>query len=583
MYPSFCWKGFLWGREDDAGEKNFSRHGAERFFTRTMESFQSVFFVIGGLGLFLYGMELVTKGLQRTLAFRLRSFLLRVTEHRVLAFLGGIGLATLIFSGPTTAMITGFVNAGLISLQQSVALTFGANVGTTIAMQFVALRIVLVAPIAIGLGMVLRTFFKSDIVQSAAFIPLGFGMIFLGLELMSIALEPLRHSHQFQEFVSHLHTRSIAGLALGIIVSCALTSVLMSSTATIAITLSLARAGAISELEQVFPILIGAYIGTCGVAIISAMGKNGDAKRAALCHLLFNLFGCVVALILMKVYLWVIPKTAHDLVRQIVNLSTCIQLVNGLLFLPFAPSFARLAARILPSKGETEEQTHLDPRFVDSPERAIALATLEMQRQTRICLGMLRSTLAGIHDGRNLPFDQVRAQERAVDDIKHALDTYLVMIAERQLSRRHAIQLQDLVATCNDIERIADHIEEIILMTRAKVRKQVKFDEEHDQSLQELGLLVSELLLLTVESLDAKDCEDKRSVAQQILEHRKVYKRRAMEIRQLFNEQLEEGGATDGMQSIFFTRYLMEFDRIIRHVRGIARAELRQALPAGES
>ncbi|MCC6546722.1 Na/Pi cotransporter family protein [Candidatus Sumerlaeota bacterium] len=548
-----------------------------------MESFKSVFFVIGGLGLFLYGMELVTKGLQRTLAFRLRSFLLRVTEHRLYAYLGGAALATLMFSGPATAMITGFVNAGLISLNQSVPLMFGANVGTTIAMQFVALRLVEVAPIAIGIGMILRTFFRSDLAQNAALAPLGFGMIFLGLELMSIALEPMRHSAFFQNFVSHIHSGSIAGLLLGVVVSCAVTSALMSSTATIAITLSLASAGAITKLEQAFPILIGAYIGTCIVAIISAMGKNGDAKRAALCHLLFNVFGCVVAIALMKVHLWIIPKTSSDLVRQIVNLSTCIQFVNGLVFLPFTAAFARLASRILPRKGEQEERTHLDPRLVDSPERAIAMATLEMQRQTRICLGMLRATLAGIHNGKDLPFDEVRAQERAVDDIKHALDTYLVMIAERQLSRRHAIQLQDLVATCNDIERIADHIEEIILMTRAKERKQVKFDAEQNQSLQELGVLVSELLLLTVASLDARDAEDKRTVAQQILEHRKIYKRRAMEIRQIFNEQLEEGGATDGMQSIFFTRYLMEFDRIIRHVRGIARAELRQALPAGET
>ncbi len=552
-------------------------------FCVEMNGFQAALGVIGGLGLFLYGMELVTKGLQRTLALRLRSFLLRVTENRVLAFFGGATIATLIFSGPATAMVTGFVNAGLISLVQAIPLIIGANVGTTLTMQFVSLHPVAVAPAAIGLGIIMRLFFRSEVVRNAGSTPLGFGLLFLGLEFLQGALEPLRESQPIRDFLAGIGSQTLIGLVLGVLASGLLTSVLMSSSATIAITFSLVKVGIVTSLDQAFPILLGAHIGTCIITIISALGKTTDAKRAALCHLLFNIFGSVLALILMRVYLRVIPMTSGDLVRQIANMHTIIQLVNAISFLPAVALFASLATRILPSRnGDSEERTHLDPRLVDTPDIAIMLATREMQRQTRICLTMLQKTLIGLRGGQQLPIDEVRSQERAVDDIKHALDGYLVMIAERQLSRRHAIQLQELVATCNDIERIADHIEDIILMTRTRERKQVKFDAEHESCLQELGALVSDILSLTVASLDVKLPQENFAIAQSILDRRKVYKRRAGEIKQLFNEQIEEG-STDGMQGIFFMRYVMEFDRIIRHVRGIARAEVRQALSSGES
>lgn len=539
--------------------------------------------VVGGLGLFIYGMELVTKGLQRTLAMRLRELLLRVTENRLLGLLGGTAIASLIFSGPATVMVTGFVNAGLISLTQAIPLIFGANVGTTIAMQLVSLHLVVLSPPAIGIGLIMRMFFRSEAVRNAGLAPLGFGLLFLGLDFMASSLEPLRESAGFREFLSQINSQTLIGLVMGIGMSAVLTSVVMSSGATIAITFTLVKVGVITSLDQAFPILIGAHIGTCIITFISTLDKNADAKRATLCHLFFNVVGGIVAIILMKFYLRLIPAipgTSGDVVRQIANMHTAIQLTNALLFLPFVGFFAAISTKILRSKnGDREELTHLDPRLVDSPDIAIELATREMERQARICLVMLRSTLDGLRSGRDLPLDEVRQQERAVDEIKHSLDHYLVLIAEHHLSRQHAILLQDLVGTCNDIERIADHIEEIILMTRARQKRQVHFDAEHDLCLHELGSHVSEILSLTVESLEDIGPEERRALAERILEARKVYKRRAGEIRSLFNAQIEEG-STDGIQGIFFMRYVMEFDRIIRHVRGIARAEMRQTLAA---
>lgn len=529
--------------------------------------------VLGGIGLFLYGMELVTKSLSEALGPNLRLILQRVTSNRVLGLLGGTAVASLLFSGPTTVMVVNFVNAGLIALREAIPIIFGANVGTTIALQLISLDLTPYALSAIGIAVAARMATSNATGKSLALTLMGFGLIFLGLSLMSQAMAPLKQSEFLRDFLLRINSETIGGLCIGIFTSMILTALVMSSGAIIAMTFALASVGLLTGFDQVFPILLGAHIGTCLITLIGAIGTTPSARRTAYAHLSFNVLGSVTALVMMRWYLWLIPHTSTNLIRQIANGHTIIQATNAVLFLPFTGLLAKLIEKVTKrGDGEEEERSYLDPAMVRTPELALLLAIREIRRQARIAQRMLRTSMEAMLSLDLSKFQEVAQDENSVDEIKKALDHYFVLIGERQLSRRQSVLLQHLVSSSNDLERVADHIETIGLLTRTKVRRQIWFEDESMLRLVELSRLVSDTLEATVDSLDISQ-PDARERAQKVLLLRKEYKRRAREIKTEFNSRLFTG-AEDAIHGMFFMRYITVFDRIMRHVRAIARVEL---------
>ncbi|CAN5358319.1 Na/Pi cotransporter family protein [soil metagenome] len=530
---------------------------------------------LGGVGLFLFGMEQVTRGLLATLGPNLRRILQQITGNRATGFLGGTAISTLLTSAPTTVMVVGFVNAGMITLVQAIPIIIGANVGTTIAMQFIAFNLQAYALAVVGISFILRLVVRNEFAKHLASVILGVGLLFVGLGLLQSSLAPLKASTLLQGMLARSTAETVGGLLFGVLISAVFTSLLMSSNAMIAVTFALANLGVFSNLTQVFPIILGVRIGTCVMTLTGAIGTGLEARRTAASHLLFNLFGTVIAIALMPLYLKVIPHTSANLTRQIANTSTAVQIVNAIIFLPFVGVFAKFLEKILPSRGPEAEGTYLDPRMVRTPELAILMAVKEMRRQARISQRMLKTSMEALITLDLSRFNEVRQDEESVDQIKKALDSYFVAIAGRQLSRRQSVMLQHLVASSNDIERIADHIENIAVLTTTKVKRKIWFEDESMLRLLTLADLVGEIMALTVDSLDTS-APNHRDFATAQLERRKEYKRLSAQVREQFNNRIFEG-AEDALNGMFYMRYITVFDRIIRHVRGIARTELQEA------
>ncbi|MCB2155173.1 Na/Pi cotransporter family protein [bacterium] len=536
------------------------------------ESMMMMLTALGGIGLFIFGMDLMTESLQQSLGHHLRTALQKLTAHPILGIIGGTAIATAIHSGPTTVMIVGFINAGLINLQQSIAVMLGANVGTSVSMQLVAFDLVAYAPIAIAIGAVIRMFVKSEQIKHAGTVLLGFGLLFVGLGLMKDALAPLKHSEFFQTLLSQIDGQVLFGMILGILISTVITGVLMSSGATVAIAYALADAGVITSISQAFPIVLGAHIGTTFITLLGAIGTNVNARRAAVSHLAFNVLGAILAAAMSPIYFKIIPMTSDSLVRQIANVHTFVQVFNSLVVLPMTGPFSKLIMLMVPSKEVPDETSHLDPSLVRTPELAILASIQEMRRKMRICGRMLDKAMEATVSLDLGEFESVRKDEAAVDQIKHALDDFFVLIASRKLSKRQSVLLQHLISSSNDVERIADHIETISVLTRAKVKREIWFDDDSMNRLIELGALVSEMLKVAVESLDPTQ-EQFREHAEKLLVMRKDYKRRVSKLKEEFNSRIFEG-SEDAINGMFFMRYLTVFDRVIRHIRGLARAEL---------
>ena len=271
-------------------------------------------------------------------------------------------------------------------------------------------------------------------------------------------------------------------------------------------------------------------------------------------------------------YFKFLPMTSGNLVRQIANAHTSVQVFNSLLVLPLTGPFAKLIMLVTPSKEEPDETSHLDPSLIRTPELAIFATIQEMRRKMRICRRMLDKAMAATVSLDLSEFESVRKDEAAVDEIKHALDEFFVLIASRQLSKRQSVILQHLISSSNDVERIADHIETISVLTRSKVKRDIWFDDDSMLRLIELGKLVSEMLNVAVDSLDP-DQPEFRERAHQLLAMRKEYKRSASKLKEGFNSRIFDG-SEDAINGMYFMRYLTVFDRVIRHIRGLARAEL---------
>ncbi len=528
----------------------------------------------GGLALFLFGMELMVDALQQLAGFQLRSLLGKLTRRQVYGVAGGTISGALVHSGPTTVMIVGFVNAGILAFSHSLGLIFGANIGTTLSMQIIAFDIGHYCFLALGIAIFARIVTRSRVWRNVSLVILGFGLLFLGMEVMKQAMGPLKNSQILMDGLAMIDATTMEGLLLGTLVATLLTALLQSSGATIGLVFSLASLGIITNLEQTIPFILGAHIGTCTPTLISAIGTSANAKRAAIAHLMFNVVGSILAIAMTGFYMWAVPKLSGNLVRQVANLNTGIQLINTLLLLPLCPLFAKMIEKMVPTKGNENDVSHLDPSLIPTPEMAILAVIKELRRAANITSGMLQRSLDGLVALDPALFQRVEKEEQAVDLIKSQVDNYVAQIGERRLSPRQVMLLQRLIIVSNSVERLGDHIETIGTLSRIKIHKNIWFDDESMLELLDLANLVVDMLNTTMESIDPT-LPDYREKAQRVLKLRKAYKKQSKIVKEELESQIEqmEEGAVAAM---FFLRYIVVFDRIVHHLRAIARQELKE-------
>ncbi|MFA7256648.1 MAG: Na/Pi symporter [Kiritimatiellales bacterium] len=528
-----------------------------------------IFSVLGGLALFIFGMNSLTDGLKRCAGDSLRRILARATHNRGTGLGFGAVIGTLVQSSAATVMLVGFINAGLMTLTESVPVMLGANIGTTLSMQLISFKLTDYCFVAITLGAFLNLAAPKIQIKQAGLALLGFGLLFLGMSTMSAAIAS--HRDALVPLFEQINGTTPGGMLRGILLATAVSAVIHSG-ATIGMSFALIQAGVITDLPDVFPIIIGANIGTCVAALAGSIGTNIDARRSAISHLLFNLFGGVLAALAAPLFYRWIPLLPGDLVHQTANANMIKMILTAFIVLPFVSLHAALVRRLIPSKKAAPQPSFLDETFIPTPEQALHAAMRELQRTVNICRESLQldRTLLDAPDSR--VGRAVFQNEKTIDAVKLAFRDYLARITSRFLSRRQAVLVQHLDRCIVEIERIGDHVK-VLCNLNAKLRPYEGHRffhtcrEQIEALYAQIGVILGNLSI----SLDPEH-ENYETFAEQILAARAEYVQKSAAAKDLITGQVGRNNLPP-LLGIYLSETVMTFDKIAKHCKAIAGAQ----------
>lgn len=526
--------------------------------------------VLGGLGLFIFAMGLMGDGLRRAAGAHLRGLLKQATRDRFRGVALGAVLGFLIHSSAATAMLVGFLHAGLISLASAVPPIIGANIGTSLSMQLISFHLGDYWHLPVIAGIALRILPFREGLKDTGLILVGFGLLFLGMNIMSGAVAP--HREALAPFLAGIRGDTAAGLLRGILIGTLATAITQSSGALIGMCFALIQAGVFTALDQVFPLVLGAHIGTCSTALLASLGAAAGGRRAAVAHLLFNLAGVAGAAAMAPLYYRLIPLTSGDLVHQTANLHLAVMLVTAAVLLPLAAPLARLAAALVRTRSPEPEASHLDEALLAFPEQALCAAIRELRRVARICTQDFRLNAELLFRRDRRQSARVARDEEATDEIQAAMKAYLAAMTQRYLSRRQAILIQHLNRCMIDIERIGDHNLNLCELAERRHRDRgTRFTRETLQALYDLYVSADRVLQAVIASLDPER-KDFQQMARAILGARDVYAEHSLTFKATFLDRVARHEFTP-LTGIYLSEYVAEFDRIVRHSKMIALAE----------
>jgi phosphate:Na+ symporter len=437
----------------------------------------TLFQVLGGLGLFLFGLRLLSDTLQKVVGNRIKAVLGTLTKRPIYGLLlGALTTAVVQSSSATTVVVVGLINAGLMDFAQSVGVILGANIGSTILPQIVALNPEQLALPAIGFGMLIHLFFRDSNVKDIGLVFVGFGMLFLGLVLMKYAI-PSEAQGLIQKLFL-LSSGDLKGALVGLAVGTIATAVVQASGITVGIIVLLASQGMVSDLNQAMPLVLGCSIGTCATALLASIGTDVGARRAAVSHTFFNIFGAFLTLVVLyKFYIWIVPKMGGGLGQQIANFHVMVKLVDAFLFLPIVGPFSRFIAWLVPpkvvEKPGIETPQHLDDRFIGEPVIAIELAVKEIVRLGEISRSMIKHAMDGFMYNDKALLDRVEVYRAAVQSLREATLDFVIRISEQDLSREHRERVPKLILSLNNFDRVAGYAVRLLELGRIKVSKNI--------------------------------------------------------------------------------------------------------------
>lgn len=445
--------------------------------------------LMGGLGLFLYGMNLMGEGLQKSAGTRLKAIIKLLTSNIFMGVLVGTGVTAVIqSSSATTVMVVGFVNAGIMTLKQAIGVIMGANIGTTVTAQLVSFNLNGMAPVALGIGIVLYLFGKNPKVKHIAEILIGFGMLFTGMEFMKDAVEPLRDYKGFTDMLVSFGQYPILGLLLGF----GITAIVQSSSASMGMLVALAAEGLI-PLNAALPILYGQNIGTCVTSLLSSIGANKNAKRAAVIHLIFNVLGTILFLIFLNkpVVSLVTGMDPGNVARQIANTHTLFNIISVLILLPFNNIIIKMAMRIIPDKAEDEEDIktvkYIDDKMLEIPSIALINTIKETYRMGNKAKESLDCSISAIIEKSDEYLGKVFVKEETVNELQKIILNYLLKLSKTAaLDEDSREAVDNLFNTVNDIERIGDHAKNIAELSQIMIDGDLEFSEQGKNQLEEI-------------------------------------------------------------------------------------------------
>ncbi len=529
--------------------------------------------LFGGLGLFLYGMNVMSEGLEKAAGERMKKFIEVLTKNRIMGVIVGAFVTMIVqSSSATTVMVVGFVNAGIMNLTQAISLIMGANIGTTITAQLVAFKLTEVAPIAIALGVFLKYFSKNQNTRKWAEILLGFGILFLGMGIMSGAMKPLRSFEGFRTLIASFGSGNIIDTVLAIFTGFAVTAIVQSSSATTAIMVSMATAGLL-PIDAAFPILLGTNIGTCVTAMISSISASKTAKRAALMHLLFNVVGTAVfAILLAQPALWFVKEYWTDSGRQLAMMHTTFNVVTTLIMIPFAGIIVKAVERIIPI-GQDEMVTpegikYLDDRILETPSIALGQVMREVLHMGNVTKKSLKVSTEALVLRDAKKAHEAFELESTINNMEHAILDYLVKLSNTDgvsLAQREIID--GLFSTVKDIERVGDHADNLAELALYSSEHKVQFSAK---AIDELKDMTDQCVDAFSESLTALKTYDLKT-AQRVMEREGQIDLYEKQLRKKHIGRLNDGSC-DPSAGVVFLDAISNLERVGDHSSNIALA-----------
>ncbi|WP_202617859.1 Na/Pi cotransporter family protein [Bacillus dakarensis] len=531
---------------------------------------QMLFEFIGGLGIFLFGISFMGDGLQKSAGDKLRDILDRFTTNPFMGVLAGIFVTVLLqTSSGTTAITIGLVSAGFMNLRQAIGVIMGANIGTTITAFIIGIDIGAYALPIFAVGSIMLFFFKSKKVHNIGQIVLGFGALFYGLELMSAGMKPLRSLEAFHDLTVSMSSNPILGVVIGTV----FTVIVQSSSATIGILQGLFAEGLIN-IDAALPVLFGDNIGTTITAVLASIGASVAAKRAAATHVLFNLIGTTIFLILLQPFTMLIQWF-----ERVLNLNPemviafahgTFNVTNTLIQFWFIGLLALIVTKLIPGEDSVIEYKakHLDPVFIEqSPSIALGQAKEEVLRMGQFAVLGLQETHNYLRTKQQKHADTATQLEDAINNLDRKITDYLVALASSSLSENESEEHSILVDTIRDIERIGDHYENVLELVEYQQSNKVKLTDQAMKELDEMFELTITTVQEAVQALDHKD----RQLALDVVKKEETIDKMERKLRKQHILRINEG-LCSGQSGIVFVDIISNLERVGDHAVNIAEA-----------
>ena len=524
------------------------------------------FSLIGGLALLIYGIHLMGDGLQKVAGNRLRNILKALTKNAFVGTILGAAVTSLIqSSSATTVMVVGFVNARLMTLVQSIGVIFGANIGTTITAQIIAFKLTDYALPIVGLGVLLFFFVKKRSWRFTGLFLIGFGILFLGLNIMTSAMKPFTKSPTVINIFLELSKTPF----LTILVGAAVTAIIQSSSATVGIVIALASTGLI-DLKTSILLIWGDNIGTCATVMLASIGTGLTARRTALAHLLFNFLGVFIFLPFINQYVGIVTLLPGDIARQCANAHTLFNVANTLIFLPFVPLYARVITKIVPGKEFDLDKgpKYLEKHLLHTPSIAIEAATKEIIRMAELSRNMMNDAFSGFMSSDSKKFKDLPAQESTLDALQESITNYLMALTQqKELSYDESVKIPALLHSVNDLERIGDHAENLMELAMRKIDSDLPFTSHALQELTDMIAEINEMIDRAIRALNSNSSEE----AKVVLELEDKVNEMTEILRSNHIKRLSEGQCKV-MSGIVFLDMVSNFEKIGDHITNVAQA-----------
>lgn len=493
-----------------------------------IENIGNLFTFIGGLGMFLYGMNVMADGLQKSAGNKMKQLLGYLTNNRLLGVLMGLLVTAIIqSSSATTVMVVGFVNAGMLTLTQATGVIMGANIGTTVTAWLVSasewgafLKPEFIAPLILGIGSFILLFAKKKRVKQIAEIAIGFGILFVGLSAMSTSVSVYRDNPIFAKAFSILGANPILGIVTGAVV----TAIIQSSSASVGILQTLAMNGIVNWRSAIF-ITLGQNIGTCITAILSSAGANKTAKRAAAIHLLFNVLGAIIFGVIMTIFFFLKPDLAVSNISstEISIFHTVFNVTNTIILFPFVGTLVKMSHFLVRGEDEEEEKEedkvvlkHLDDRILEAPTFAVESAIKEVVHMGEIVLENVKLAVKEVYleKPEQNSIDIILKKEKIINNMEKIITEYLVKISQLSLTEQQNTIITNLFYTVSDIERIGDHAENLAEFAQKRLEHGIVFSNNAMSELKQISEKVETSMENAILARTTEDMKYVRKVIQ---------------------------------------------------------------------